>query len=47
LVVFSPKWVHEQMAMQIWHSVQSERLNFSIFEFLAVPMNWELLVIYY
>jgi hypothetical protein len=30
LVVFSPKWVHEQMAMQISHSVQSERFNFSM-----------------
>jgi hypothetical protein len=34
LVVFSPKWVHEQMAMQIWHSVQSWRFSFSIFDSL-------------
>jgi hypothetical protein len=30
LTVFSPKWDHEQIAMQISHSVHSERLNSSI-----------------
>lgn len=30
LTVFWPKWDQEQMAMQISHSVHSERLNFSI-----------------
>lgn len=29
-MVLSPKWVNEQIVMQIWHSVQSERLSFII-----------------